>query len=88
MTRTDLWRRLLAEGLGSTLLAAVVIGSGIAAPTALAQSDRAGDGPGRRRSGHHGLRGYLPGVPRQDLHRLGPPRSRRTTPRRSAAHRR
>jgi arsenate reductase (thioredoxin) len=31
MSRTDLWRRLLAEWLGSALLAAVVIGSGIAA---------------------------------------------------------
>jgi arsenate reductase len=31
MSRTELWRRLLAEGLGSALLAAVVIGSGIAA---------------------------------------------------------
>jgi arsenate reductase len=31
MNRTDLWRRLLAEWLGSALLAAVVIGSGVAA---------------------------------------------------------
>jgi glycerol uptake facilitator-like aquaporin len=31
MGRTELWRRLLAEWLGSALLAAVVIGSGIAA---------------------------------------------------------
>jgi arsenate reductase len=31
MNRGDLWRRLLAEWLGSALLAAVVIGSGIAA---------------------------------------------------------
>ena len=31
MTTADLWRRLLAEWLGSALLAAVVIGSGIAA---------------------------------------------------------
>ena len=31
MTETVLWRRLVAEGLGSALLAAVVIGSGIAA---------------------------------------------------------
>jgi glycerol uptake facilitator-like aquaporin len=31
MSRTDLWRRLLAEWLGSALLAAAVIGSGIAA---------------------------------------------------------
>jgi glycerol uptake facilitator-like aquaporin len=31
MNRTDLWRRLVAEWLGSALLAAVVIGSGIAA---------------------------------------------------------
>jgi arsenate reductase len=31
MSKTDLWRRLLAEWLGSALLAAVVIGSGIAA---------------------------------------------------------
>jgi arsenate reductase len=31
MNRMDLWRRLLAEWLGSALLAAVVIGSGIAA---------------------------------------------------------
>jgi arsenate reductase len=31
MSRTNLWRRLLAEWLGSALLAAVVIGSGIAA---------------------------------------------------------
>src|SRR5271169_1823456 len=29
----DLWRRLLAEYLGSALLAAVVVGSGIAAQT-------------------------------------------------------
>jgi arsenate reductase len=33
MDRVDLWRRLLAEFLGSTLLAAVVVGSGIAAQT-------------------------------------------------------
>ncbi len=31
MSRSDLWRRVLAEWLGSALLAAVVIGSGIAA---------------------------------------------------------
>jgi glycerol uptake facilitator-like aquaporin len=31
MTRSPLWRRLLAESLGSAFLAAVVIGSGIAA---------------------------------------------------------
>jgi hypothetical protein len=31
MSRTDLWRRMLAERLGSALLAGVVIGSGIAA---------------------------------------------------------
>jgi arsenate reductase len=31
MTRVDLWRRLLAEFLGSAFLAAVVVGSGIAA---------------------------------------------------------
>jgi arsenate reductase len=31
MHRTDIWRRLLAEWLGSALLATVVIGSGIAA---------------------------------------------------------
>src|SRR5215510_10128342 len=31
MSRTDLWRQLLAEWLGCALLAAVVIGSGIAA---------------------------------------------------------
>jgi len=31
MSRTDLWRRLLAEWLGSALLAAAVVGSGIAA---------------------------------------------------------
>jgi hypothetical protein len=31
MDRADLWRRVLAEWLGSALLAAAVIGSGIAA---------------------------------------------------------
>ena len=63
MNDVALWRRLLAELLGSAFLAAVVIGSGIAARTGLRDREAAAAGfaPVAAESGADDHKAYYPG---------------------------